>query len=45
MELLKEARPNVKESTLKQYYFHLEKLKKSLPEEYEKDGNGCADFH
>lgn len=38
MELLKEARPNVKESTLKQYLFHLEKLKKSLPKEYEKDG-------
>ena len=38
MELLREARPNVKESTIKQYYFHLEKLKKSLPEEYEKDG-------
>jgi hypothetical protein len=38
MELLREARPNVKESTIKQYYFHLEKLKKSLPEEYELDG-------
>lgn len=38
MELLREARPNVKESTIKQYYFHLEKLKKSLPEEYEKNG-------
>jgi hypothetical protein len=35
---LREARPNVKESTIKQYYFHLEKLKKSLPEEYELDG-------
>lgn len=38
MDILKQARPNAKESTLKQYIAHLNKLKKSLPEEYELDG-------